>query len=41
VKRGLITAQDDAAMRAGLERLAQDGQYFYSITMFVYVGVPR
>jgi hypothetical protein len=38
VRRNLISADDYEEVRAGLERPAAAGQYFYSITMYAYVG---
>lgn len=41
VRRGLAAAEEYARFLAGLERLAREGRYFYSITGYVYVGRRR
>lgn len=38
VRRGLLMAEEYDAFRGAIEGLAAEDQYFYSITMFVYVG---
>jgi ubiquinone/menaquinone biosynthesis C-methylase UbiE len=37
-RRGMIDPAQYADFRAAIERQAERGEYFYSITMFVYVG---
>jgi ubiquinone/menaquinone biosynthesis C-methylase UbiE len=38
VRHGLISQQEHDAFREAIEDLARRGEYFYSITMFIYVG---
>lgn len=39
-RRGLVPEADAAAFTADVEALARDDQYFFSLTMYAYVGSP-
>jgi ubiquinone/menaquinone biosynthesis C-methylase UbiE len=41
VKRGILAPEEYAAFRGAVEELAAADRYFYSITMFAYVGRKR
>lgn len=38
VRRGMVSAEEYAAFRGEIERLAAEGSYFFSVTMFAFVG---
>ncbi|MDD1724974.1 MAG: methyltransferase domain-containing protein, partial [Methanospirillum sp.] len=40
-QRGLITASDHAAFQRDLEETIINGEYFYSITLYVYMGTKK
>ena len=40
-RRGLISAEDHQCFCKGVEALSERGDYFYSVTLFVYVGHKR
>jgi SAM-dependent methyltransferase len=38
VRRGMVSSEDYAVFRNEIERLAAEGSYFFSVTMFAFVG---
>ena len=40
VRHGLITAQEHERFLGAVEELVQRDEYFYSITLYVYLGRP-